>query len=123
MWDSLAVVKPQMQAGKLHAIGVTGARRALALPDVPAIAESGLPGYEMIGWHGIFAPAGTARDTVERLNTAINKILATAEIRELWNTQAMEIAPSTPEQFATRLRSDYDRYGKLIKSSGIKIQQ
>jgi len=123
MWDSLAVVLPQMRAGKLRAIGVTGARRAAALPDVPAIAESGLPGYEMIGWHGIFAPAGTPREIVDRLNAAIAKILATAEIRELWNTQAMEIVPSTPEQFAARLRFDFERYGKLIKTSGIKIQQ
>lgn len=123
MWDSFAVVKPQMLAGKLRAIGVTGAQRAAALPDVPAIAQSGLPGYEMIGWHGVFAPAGTPREIVERLNGAIAKILATPDIRELWNTQAMEIAPSTPEQFASRLRFDFERYGKLIKSSGIKIQQ
>jgi tripartite-type tricarboxylate transporter receptor subunit TctC len=117
------VVLPQMRAGKLRAIGVTGAHRAAALPDVPAIAESGLPGYEMIGWHGIFAPAGTPREIVDRLNAAVAKILATAEIWELWNTQAMEIVPSSPEQFAARLRFDYERYGKLIKSSGIKIQQ
>jgi tripartite-type tricarboxylate transporter receptor subunit TctC len=123
MWDSLAVVLPQMRAGKLRAIGVTGARRAAALPDVPAIADSGLPGYEMIGWHGIFAPAGTPRDIVAKLNGAIAKILATADMKELWNTQAMEIAPSTPEQFAARLRFDFDRYGKLIKNSGIKVQQ
>lgn len=122
MWDSLAVVLPQMRAGKLRAIGVTGPRPAAALPDVPAIAQSGLPGYEMIGWHGIFAPAGTPREIVERLNGAIAKILATPEIRELWTSQAMEIFPSSPEQFAARLRSDYERYGKLIKSSGIKIQ-
>jgi tripartite-type tricarboxylate transporter receptor subunit TctC len=123
MWDSLAVVKPQMQAGRLRAIGVTGARRAAALPEVPAIAESGLPGYEMIGWHGVFAPAGTPREIVDRLNATIAKILGTADIKELWNNQAMEIFPSTPEQFAARLRFDYERYEKLIKSSGIKIQQ
>lgn len=123
MWDSLAVVLPQMRAGKLHAIGVTGAHRAAALPDVPAIAESGLPGYEMIGWHGLFAPAGTPHDIVNRLSTSIAKILAAPDIRELWNTQAMEIVPSTPEQFAARLRFDFDRYGKLIKESGIKVQQ
>jgi tripartite-type tricarboxylate transporter receptor subunit TctC len=90
---------------------------------VPAIADSGLPGYEMVGWHGIFAPAGTPRDIVERLSTTIAKILAAADIRELWNTQAMEILPSSPEQFATRLRYDYERYGKLIQNSGIRIQQ
>ena len=123
MWDSLAVVLPQMRAGKLRAIGVTGAHRAAALPDVPAIAESGLPGYEMVGWHGVFAPTGTAREIIERLNATIAKILGTPDIKELWTTQAMEILPSTPEQFAARLRFDYERYGKLIKSSGISIQR
>ncbi|HSQ04099.1 MAG TPA: tripartite tricarboxylate transporter substrate binding protein [Burkholderiales bacterium] len=122
-WDSLAVVKPQMDAGKLRAIGVTGSRRAAALPKVPTIAESGLPGYEMVGWHGIFAPAATPKEIVVRLNGLIGKILGTPEIKSLWNTQGMEIVPSTPEQFAARLRSDYDRYEKLIKSSGIRIQQ
>jgi tripartite-type tricarboxylate transporter receptor subunit TctC len=90
---------------------------------VPAIAESGLPGYEMTGWHGIFAPAGVPREIVERLNASIAKILATPDMKELWNTQGMEIIPSTPEQFAAQLRFDYERYGKLIKSSGIRIQQ
>lgn len=123
MWDSLAVVKPQLQAGRLRAIGVTGTRRARALPEVPAIADSGLAGYEMVGWHGVFAPAGTPREIVERLSTTIAKILAAPDIRELWNTQAMEILPSSPEQFATRLRYDYERYGKLIQNSGIRIQQ
>lgn len=123
MWDSLAVVLPHMRAGKLRAIGVTGAHRAAALPDVPAIAESGLPGYEMVGWHGVFAPAGTAHEIIERLNATIAKILGAPDIRELWTTQAMEILPSTPEQFAARLRFDYERYGKLIKSSGISIQR
>ena len=123
MWDSLSVTLPQVRAGKLRAIGVTGTQRAAVLPEVPAITDSGLPGYEMVGWHGIFAPGGTPREIVVRLNSALAKILAAPDIRELWNTQAMEIVPSTPEQFATRLRFDYERYEKLIKSSGIKIQQ
>lgn len=122
MWDSLAVVKPQLQAGRLHAIGVTGTRRANALPNVATIAESGLTGYEIVGWHGIFAPAGTPREIVDRLSNSIGKILAAQDIRELWNTQAMEIFPSTPEQFAARLRFDYERYGKLIRDAGIKLQ-
>lgn len=122
-WDSLGVVLPQMQAGKLRAIATTGSRRAAALPNVPTIAESGLPGYEMSGWHGIFAPAGTPRSVVDRFSTATGKILNMHEIKEVWNTLGMEIVPSTPEQFAAQLRLDYERYGKLIKSSGIKIQQ
>lgn len=123
MWDSLSVTLPQVRAGKLRAIGVTGTQRAAVLPEVPTIAESGLPGYEMVGWHGIFAPAATPREIVTRLNSALAKILAAPDVKELWNTQAMEIVPSTPEQFAARLRFDFERYEKLIKSSGIKIQQ
>jgi tripartite-type tricarboxylate transporter receptor subunit TctC len=123
MWDSLAVVKPQMEAGKLKAIGVTGARRAAALPQVPTLAESGLPGYEMVGWHGLFAPAATPNDIVVRLNTLVSKILMAPDMKALWNTQGMEIVPSTPEKFAARVRYDYERYGKLIASSGIKVQQ
>lgn len=122
MWDSLAVVKPQLLAGRLHAIGVTGTHRAAALPEVATIADSGLPGYEIVGWHGIFAPAGTPHEIVERLSTTIAKILSAPDMRDLWNTQAMEIHPSTPEQFAARLRADYDRYGKLIREAGIKLQ-
>ena len=122
-WNSLAVVKPQMQAGKLKALGVTGLRRAAALPDVPTIAESGLPGYEMTGWHGIFTPAGVSRDIILRLNALVSTILATPDMKELWNTQGMEIVPNTPEQFAARVRYDYQRYGKLINESGIKIER
>jgi len=122
MWDSLGVVRPYTQAGRLRAIAVTGVRRAAALPNVPTIAESGLPGYDMIGWLGIFAPAGTPKEIITTLNGAIARVLATPDIRKLWATLDMDIVPTTPEQFAARMRFDYERYGKLIKSSGIEIQ-
>ena len=121
MWDALAVVRPQLMAGKLKAVGVTGSRRAAALPNVPTIAESGLPGYEMLGWHGILAPVATPRDIVERLNAAVTKVLAMPDIRELWATQNMEIVPTTPAQFGDLIRREHERYGKLIKSAGIKL--
>jgi tripartite-type tricarboxylate transporter receptor subunit TctC len=123
MWDNLGVVRPYTQNGRLRAIGVTGARRAAALPDVPTIGESGLPGYEMAGWLGVFAPAGTPRDIINTLNGAMAKVLAGADIRRMWATFDMEIAPTTPEQFTSRLHADYERYGRLIKSSGIEIQR
>jgi len=123
MWDSLGVVRPYTQAGKLRAIGVTGAPRAAALPGIPTIAESGLPGYEIAGWLGVFAPAGTSRDIINTLNGAISKVLANPEIRKMWAASDVEIVPMTPEQFALRLHFDYERYGKLIKSSGIEIQR
>jgi tripartite-type tricarboxylate transporter receptor subunit TctC len=122
MWDSLGVVRPYVQAGRLRVIGVTGEHRAAALPNAPTIAESGLPGYHMTGWHGILGPPGLPREIVATLNTSIAKILATPEIRDIWGTLAMEIVPNTPEQFAARLKFDYERYGKLIKSIGLKPQ-
>lgn len=121
MWDALAVVRPQLQAGKLKAVGVTGSRRVAVLPNVPTIAESGLPGYEMLGWHGVLAPAATPRDIVERLNGAVSKVLAQNELRELWATQNMEIVPTTPAQFGELIRREYERYGKLIKTAGIRL--
>jgi tripartite-type tricarboxylate transporter receptor subunit TctC len=122
MWDSLGVVRPYIQAGRLRVIGVTGGRRAAALPDVPTIAESGLPGYHLTGWHGLLGPPGLPRDIVNAVNSSVAKILATPEMKELWGTLAMEIVQNTPEQFANRLKFDYDRYGKLIKAIGLKPQ-
>jgi tripartite-type tricarboxylate transporter receptor subunit TctC len=122
MWDSLGVVRPYVQAGRLRVIGVTGEHRAAALPNAPTIAESGLPGYHMTGWHGILGPPGLPREIVTTLNTSVAKILATPEMRGIWGTLAMEIVPNTPEQFAARLKFDYERYGKLIKAIGLKPQ-
>ena len=102
---------------------MTTAKRWSQLPDTPTIAESGFAGFDVTSSGMLIAPAGTPREIVDRLNAVIAKILAAPDIRELWNTQAMEIVPSTPEQFAARLRIDFERYGKLIKNSGIKIQQ
>jgi tripartite-type tricarboxylate transporter receptor subunit TctC len=123
MWDSVGIMLPYVQAGRLRAIGVTGSRPSPALPGVPAVAESGLPGYAIGGWLGVFAPAATPKEIIGVLNTAIAKILASADIKDLWKTFAMDIAQSTPEQFAARMRFDYDRYGKLIQSTGVKIEQ
>jgi tripartite-type tricarboxylate transporter receptor subunit TctC len=120
MWDSLAVVKPQMQAGRLRAIGVTGARRAAALPEVPAIAESGLPGYEMIGWHGIFAPAGTPPAVVARLNAEVVRILNTAQMRERLGVLGAEPAANKPAEFAAFIEAEIQKYAKVIKASGAR---
>jgi tripartite-type tricarboxylate transporter receptor subunit TctC len=123
MQDNLAVVKPQIDAGRLRAIGVTGPRRLAALPNVPTISESGLPGYESVGWHGWLAPAGTPREIINQLNASMRKALALPEIKSLWNSQGVEVVDTTPEQFAARMRQDYEKYGKLIKSLGLGIRQ
>jgi tripartite-type tricarboxylate transporter receptor subunit TctC len=121
MLDNIAVVKTQLDAGRVRALGVTGLRPVAALPGVPPIAESGLPGYESVGWHGWLAPAGTPRETIVQLNAAIRKILAMPEMRALWNAQGVESVDTTPEQFAVRMRKDYDRYGRLVRSLGLGI--
>ena len=122
MFYSLAVVRQQIEGGRLRALAVTGDRRDPLLPAVPTVAESGLRGYEMSGGHVILAPAATPRDSLVKLNGAILKALAAPEMKELWARQGMEIYMTTLEQAASRLRGDYERYGKLIKDAGIKAE-
>ena len=121
MLDNIAVVKAQLDAGRVRALGVTGLRPVAALPGVPPIADSGLPGYESVGWHGWLAPAGTPREIVVQLNAAIRRILVTPDMKALWNSQGVETVDTTPEQFAARMRQDYDRYGRLVRSLGLGI--
>jgi tripartite-type tricarboxylate transporter receptor subunit TctC len=121
MLDNIAVVKAQLDAGRVRALGVTGLRPVAALPGVPPIADSGLPGYESVGWHGWLAPAGTPREIVVQLNAAIRRILVTPDMKALWSSQGVETVDTTPEQFAARMRQDYDRYGRLVRSLGLGI--
>ena len=119
---SLSLVQIHIKTGKLRAIGVTGLKRDPLLPDVPTLDESGLRGFEIAGGHAVFAPAGTPREVIERLNAAIIRILGTAEMRELWASQGMQVVTTTPEQLGNLLREQYARYGKLIKTVGIKLE-
>jgi tripartite-type tricarboxylate transporter receptor subunit TctC len=120
MFYSLAVALPQIKAGKVRAIAVTGLKHDTLMPELPTVDESGLHGYDITGWHGFFAPAGTPREIVIRLNGVIGKILGTQEIRDLWASEGMEVVITTPEQFAQRMRADYEKYGRIVKAVGIK---
>jgi tripartite-type tricarboxylate transporter receptor subunit TctC len=120
MFYSLAVVQPQIRAGMLRAIAVTGLTRDPLLPEVPTVGESGVPKFEIGGWHGLFAPAATPAAIVEQLNAAVSRILITPEIQELWRSQGMGIVSGGPDVFAALVRSDYEKYGQLIRSAGIK---
>lgn len=121
--NSPVFLLPLVRAGKLRAIGITGSKRMASAMDIPTIAESGLPGFELSGWQGILAPAATPREIVTQLNAAIQKILATAEIRRIWQEAGLDIVVWTPEQFSARLRDDYERYGNLIQKIGSGIEQ
>lgn len=109
-----------VHAGKIRAIAVMGPNRLPALPEVPTSRESGFPDFEQVGWFGLVAPAGTPRDVLARLNTALNKALAQADIREKLEMAGLESRPGTPEEMNALVASEYARWGKVVKAVGIK---
>jgi tripartite-type tricarboxylate transporter receptor subunit TctC len=116
--DALAHVK----AGKLRALAVTGAKRAAPLPDVPTMAEAGVPGYEATAWFGYLAPAGTPREIVDRLNVEIGKALESAEVRDRLAPGGLsELPGGTPERFGDFVKSEIAKWSKVVKESGAKI--
>ncbi len=120
--DGLTAQIPHVKSGRLRALGVTGAERAPILPDVPTIAEAGVPGYEFVGWTGFAVPAATPRPIVERLNSEITKIAATAEARDWFLRFGSAPATQTPEAFGDFVRGESARMGKLIQDAGIKAE-
>ena len=108
-----------VKAGKLRLLGVTEAKRSVLLPDVPTVGET-LPGYELGVWYGAFGPAGMPSDLVTRLNAETNKALSNPEVRARMDAIGVEIVRGTPQEFATVLRRDADRYSKIIRELGIK---
>jgi tripartite-type tricarboxylate transporter receptor subunit TctC len=114
---SPAAVLTQLQANRLRALGVTSDTRLTQFPNVPTIAESGVPGYEFRGWVGVFAPAGTPKPIVDRLNAEIKKVLERPDNK----LDALEPWYMTPEQMAARMKSDYEKYGRIFKIIGTKF--
>jgi tripartite-type tricarboxylate transporter receptor subunit TctC len=119
-FDSLAIQMPQVKAGKIRALGVTSAQRFVSLPDIPTVAESGLPGFEYWSWQGICAPAGTPAQVVSRLNEEMLRILATPHAKEWFAAQGGEPMAEAPEQFAAFIAADHARWAKIIREAGIK---
>ena len=118
---ALPAVIQHVKAGRLNALGVSSAKRSIFAPDVPTIAESGLPGYEVENWQGLLVPAGTPRGIVNKLHTETVKILQSQDVKDRLYSQGFEIGTSTPEQFATYLKADIVKWAKLVKSSGAYI--
>ena len=121
MFDNLASATAQIKAGKLKAFAVTTPQRAPSLPDVPTMAESGVPGFDVSTWFGIFAPAGTAAPVVTRLNEAFTAALRTPDMRERLGRMGSEPAPMSSEQFAQLVRSELAKYEKVVKFSGARV--
>lgn len=109
-----------IKGGKLKALATSGARRTPAMPDLPTIAEGGVPGYEFAPWYGFLLPAGTPRPIVERLNLAVNKVIVATALREQFASLGLDPEPMTPERFADVFSSDIARWGGIIRRLGLK---
>lgn len=120
MSGDLNTVMPQVKAGRLRALAVTGAQRSPIVPELPTIAESGLPGYAASGWFGVLAPAATPRSIITRLNAVIVKGLMSTEARERLAALGGEVVGNTPAEFAAYLRDDLAKWSRVIKAIGLK---
>jgi tripartite-type tricarboxylate transporter receptor subunit TctC len=122
MIDAITTMAPNVRAGKLKAMGTTGKTRSTVLPDVPTLAEAGVPGYETGIWLGLMAPAGTPRPVLERLNVEIAKVLNSADVKETWGKQGAAPMSMTIEQFDKFLRDDIAKWAGVVKATGMKVE-
>jgi tripartite-type tricarboxylate transporter receptor subunit TctC len=121
MMESLNSITPHAKAGRVRGLAVSGPRRSTALPELPTIAEAGVPGYEATTWTGIVAPAGVPKIIVVKLNAEINTAIATPSLREKFAAIGSEAAGGTPEQFGELIRKDSAKWGEVVKRSGAKV--
>jgi tripartite-type tricarboxylate transporter receptor subunit TctC len=121
MFDTMLSAMPQVKNGKLKAIAVTSATRSPAAPDVPTVAESGLPGYEAIAWNGLLAPAGTPPEVVNKLNAELKKALDAPDVKDRFSAQGFGAAWNTREAFAKFIQAELDKWAKVVKVSGATL--
>ncbi|MFL6715222.1 MAG: tripartite tricarboxylate transporter substrate binding protein [Burkholderiaceae bacterium] len=118
----LSAALQQVQSGKLRAIGVTGPKRSALMPDVPTLAESGVPGYSFETWFMVFAPAGTPQPVIEKLNVSLNKVLHNPALKERMAKEGIDPTPSTPGEAQAKLTKEMDMWSKVVKERGIKAE-
>jgi len=119
VFSDMAVVLPHVQAGKLRALAVTGPNPTPLVPGVPTVADSGVPGYNMTSWWGIFGPAGVPQPIVSRLNTELVRILHLPDVKKAFATLGVDATSSTPDELAAMIKAEVPKYAKLIKEIGI----
>jgi len=117
---SITPAQPLVTAGRLRALAVTSAKRSSLMPSVPTLDESGLRGYECVGWYGLVAPSGVSQEIISRLSTAVAKSANVPEIRQAFENQGRELHTTTPEEFAALIRRDTAKNAKLVKLTGLK---
>jgi tripartite-type tricarboxylate transporter receptor subunit TctC len=121
MWESVNSMAPHVRSGRVRAIGIGSPRRSSGFPDIPTIAEAGVPGYEATTWSGVIAPAGLPRPIVDKLNAAVNAAIRTPLFKERFEANGDESGGGTPEEFADLIRKDSLRWADVVKRSGARI--
>jgi tripartite-type tricarboxylate transporter receptor subunit TctC len=122
LFNGMLATYPAVKDGKLKAIAISSAKRFSAAPDIPTVAESGLPGFETGSWQGIVAPANTPPVIVQTLHSTITKILASPEMKARLDQAGAELRPQSPEEFGAFIRSEKARWAKVVKDSGEKFE-
>ncbi len=120
-FESMIAVLPQVQAGRLRALGVTSAKRSPTVPDIPSLAESGVPGYESIAWYGVAGPAGIPKPIVERINREMRRVLNETEMKARLFAMGSASVHGTPEQFGAFIRSEIQKWARVVKESGARV--
>ena len=122
LFDSMPTTLPHARSGRIRPLAVTTLQRSALLPQLPTLDEAGVKGYELASWFGLFAPAGTPRAVIERLNAAINTATQRPEMKDRLLGQGAEPLSGTPEDLAAYLRRELDKYGKIIREAGVKAE-
>jgi len=122
MFDTTVVAGPHIASGKVRALAVSSAKRLESLPNVPTVAEAGVPGFEVTSWQGIFVPAGTPRPIVDRLHNEIMKILATAEMQDRLKQLGMQPSTMKPDEVQAFQRAEVDKWAQVVKAANIKLE-
>jgi tripartite-type tricarboxylate transporter receptor subunit TctC len=120
--ETISPILPHVRGGKVKALGVTASKRSSQLPDVPTIAESGYPGFDVTNWYGVLAPAGTPRRTIARLNQEITRIVRLPEVKERLIGAGLEVVESTPEEYTAFRKSDLAKWAKIIKDTKLRYE-
>jgi tripartite-type tricarboxylate transporter receptor subunit TctC len=121
MFSPASTVLAHIKAGKLRALASTGAQRTAAAPELPTVSESGLPGFETSIWFGLFAPAATPRDVIDRIARETARVLAAPDVRAQLARQGVDPMPKTPEQLGEYVRDEVDKWGQVVRNSGARV--